>query len=228
MILKQHLVKKSGLEAILSFLKNKILKIAHVTKETNRNAPRACHLKLVRRPLRSLIKFSPFKAGSVYMSSAEVQSVFDLEEEHNPYSYQAEESIASQQNLNNLSTESPGNFLNNLQAKPESPAAISDNPSITIDPLNSSNQLKQPEFMPAISPSMMLSSMASSSPAAENILSSAKERISQIRPWKDFFALDQFRIPESSTAAQSRVSHNFTHFQNNYLVIILLLTGFSL
>ena len=164
------------------------------------------------------------------MTSAEVQGVFDLEEEHNPYSYQAEQTT-NQPNTNNYTTESPGNFLNNLQPKPESPLVKDNNtfssPSLALDS-SFSNQTKQAEFMPAISPSMMLSSMASSSPAAENILSSAKERISQIRPWKDFFALDQFRIPESSTAAQSRVSRNFTHFQNNYLVIILLLTGFSL
>lgn len=84
------------------------------------------------------------------------------------------------------------------------------------------------EYVSPISPTFMLSSMASASPATENILSSAKERLQNIRSWKDFFSLDQFRIPESTTAAQSRVSHNTSYFQNNYLIILLLLTGFSL
>lgn len=155
------------------------------------------------------------------MSSVKVESVFDIEEEKNPYSYN---SNTSENNINattsaspKLSTESPSKFLNSLEVEQEQPQP---NPSIS--------STKTAEFMPAISPSLMLSSMANSSPAAENLLSSAKERINQIRSWKDFFALDQFRIPESSTAAQSRASHNFSHYQNNYLVILLLFVGFSL
>lgn len=145
------------------------------------------------------------------MSSAEVQSVFDVEEEK-PLNLE-------QENNFEYSTETPSKFLNNLpteqqeQQQPQMP---------------STSSFKASEFVPAISPSLMLSSMANSSPVAENILTSAKERMNQIRPWKDFFALDQFRIPESSTAAQSRASHNFTHFQNNYLIILLLFCGFSL
>lgn len=145
------------------------------------------------------------------MSSAEVQSVFDVEEEK-PLN-------SEQENNFEYSTESPSKFLNNLpteqqeQQQPQMP---------------STSSFKTSEFVPAISPTLMLSSMANSSPVAENILTSAKERMNQIRPWKDFFALDQFRIPESSTAAQSRASHNFTHFQNNYLIILLLFCGFSL
>jgi hypothetical protein len=148
------------------------------------------------------------------MSSSEIEGIFDVEEEKplNP---------AEQQHNFEYPTESPSNFLNNLptdlqqqqQQQPEMP---------------SSSSFKTAEFIPVISPSLMLSSMANSSPVTENILSSARERMSQIRPWKDFFALDQFRIPESSTAAQSRASHNFTHFQNNYLLILFLFFGFSL
>lgn len=137
------------------------------------------------------------------MSSAEVQGIFDVEEES---------PLKADQPQSEYSTESSGNFLNNLPIENSQP-----------QPQIPSN------FVPvAISPSLMLSSMANSSPVTENILCSAKERLNQIRPWKDFFSLDQFRIPESSTAAQSRASHNFTHFQNNYLIILILLFGFSL
>lgn len=141
------------------------------------------------------------------MSIAEGQGVFDVEEEIPTQSQVPEHSTVFDKVTE---TESPSKFLNNLAPEKE--------------PSNPSNST----FIPAISPSLMLSSMANSSPATENILSSAKERLNHIRPWRDFFALDQFRIPESSTAAQSRASHNFTHFQNNYLMIILLFSGFSL
>lgn len=152
------------------------------------------------------------------MSSVEVESVFDIEEEHNPYTYTSNSgNNDNSTEIPKIPTNSPKKFLNNLAVDQDQPQ-----PNSTI------SSSKASEFMPAISPSLMLSSMANSSPAAENILSSAKERINEIRSWKDFFALDQFRIPESSTAAQSRASHNFTHFQNNYLVILLLFTGFSL
>ena len=144
---------------------------------------------------------------------AEVQGVFEVVEEQQPsFSYNLEEPIISE---NIPSTDSPSVFLDNLSAKADEPSTTTNTPKPTA-------------FMPAISPSLMLSSMANSSPAAESILTSAKERIDGIRPWKDFFSLDQFRIPESSTAAQSRASHNFSHFQNNYLVILLLLCAFSL
>lgn len=144
------------------------------------------------------------------MSSAEVQGVFDVEEEHG-FNFE----IGNNTSTEEKGTDSPSGFLNNL---PPHPAAST---------ISESDQ-PAPEFMPAISPSLMLSSMANSSPATESILSSAKERINQIRPWKDFFSLDQFRVPESSTAAQSRASHNFAHFQNNYLLIFLLFCAFSL
>ena len=144
------------------------------------------------------------------MSSAAVQSVFDIEEE------KPMNSTAKENNFQ-YSTESPSDFLNNLPAEQSQPQHQMP-----------SSSFKTAEFVPSISPSLMLSSMANSSPVTENILSSAKERMNQIRPWKDFFALDQFRIPESSTAAQSRASHNFTHFQNNYLIILMLFCGFSL
>lgn len=157
------------------------------------------------------------------MSSAEVQGegVFDVEEDIYQQQSQTQPQLQADYSYNiseDVKTESPSKFLNNLTQEPEIPAASS----------FSTSSKPTTEFMPAISPSLMLSSMANSSPAAENILSAAKERMNQIRPWKDFFALDQFRIPESSTAAQSRASHNFGHFQNNYLIILLLFTGFSL
>ena len=160
------------------------------------------------------------------MSSAEVQGVFNIEEEPS-YSYELKEQGTA---------ESPSNFLNNLQ--PEQTTQHTQATAHTQSPIQHTQspiqhtqlpQETQTSFMPAaISPSLMLSSMANSSPAAENILSSAKERLNQIRPWKDFFSIDQFRIPESSTAAQSRASHNFSHFQNNYLIILLLFSAFSL
>ena len=151
---------------------------------------------------------------------ADIPSVFDVEEEQ-PINYNtnnisaagATEEIKSEP-IKNIPTESPSNFLSNLT---------------TSNDASATEPTQQAEFMPAaISPTFMLSSMAHSSPVTENVLSSAKDRINNIRPWKDFFSLDQFRVPESSTAAQSRASHNFTHYQNNYLVILLLFTGFSL
>lgn len=172
------------------------------------------------------------------MSTVEVQGVFDVEEEQAAYTYESSED-KSQVQENTF--ESPSEFLNNLnsnqtssattssfESKPaEFPAQSGPFSSASASASTTSNS-KPSEFMPAISPSMMLSSMANSSPAAESILSSARERINQIRPWKDFFSLDQFRVPESTTAAQSRASHNFAHFQNNYLVVFALFCGFSL
>ena len=155
-----------------------------------------------------------------FMSSGEVQSVFAVEEEPN-FPTDLREPITA---ANTLGTESPSDFLNNLQvpqAHAPATAEFTEAPGTNSFP-------KPAEFMPAISPSLMLSSMATSSAATENLLASAKERLNQIRPWKDFFSIDQFRIPESSTAAQSRASHNFTHFQNNYLIILLLFSAFSL
>ena len=145
------------------------------------------------------------------MSSAEVEGIFDVEEES---------PLKEGQSQFEYLTESPSNFLNNLPTATEKDQPQQQQPPPPQIPSN---------FVPAaISPSLMLSSMANLSPVTENILSSAKERMNQIRPWKDFFSTDQFRIPESSTAAQSRASHNFTHFQNNYLIILILFCGFSL
>lgn len=162
------------------------------------------------------------------MSSAEVQAqgIFNVEEEPT-YSFEFKEPVAVA--ANTLETESPSTFLDNLKAPQPPPQTQAQD--VPIFTQFTETPAKPPGFMPpssSISPSLMLSSMANSSPATENILSSAKERLNQIRPWKDFFSIDQFRIPESSTAAQSRASHNFTHFQNNYLIILLLFSAFSL
>ncbi len=154
------------------------------------------------------------------MSSAEVQGVFDVEEEQGfNFDIGSNKPISSTEEKG---TDSPSGFLNNL---PQPAASTFSESQFPAQPAQTT---KPTEFTPAISPSLMLSSMANSSPATESILSSAKERINQIRPWKDFFSLDQFRVPESSTAAQSRASHNFSHFQNNYLLIFLLFCAFSL
>lgn len=162
------------------------------------------------------------------MSSAEVQGVFDVEEDQS-YSYSINDTVNTV--TEEHTTESPSGFLNNLSQLPVSESTLKES-QFSSQPSNSttasSSFSKPTEFIPVISPSLMLSSMANSSPATENILSSAKERLSQIRPWNDFFSLDQFRIPESSTAAQSRASHNCSYFQNNYLIIFLLFCTFSL
>jgi hypothetical protein len=79
-----------------------------------------------------------------------------------------------------------------------------------------------------ISPIFTLNSMANGSAAAHNLATIAKERAQNVKSWRDFFSLDQFHVPESTTAAQSRISHNTIYFQNNYLIIVLLLTLFSL
>lgn len=114
---------------------------------------------------------------------------------------------------------SPTSFLNSL-SKPTSPSLG----AVSLSP---------PSIAPTaptapISPTFMLSSMTASSATTHSLLENVKERMHSIRPWQDFFAINQFHIPESSTAAQSRITHNGSHFQNNYLVIVLLLTVFSL
>lgn len=79
-----------------------------------------------------------------------------------------------------------------------------------------------------MSPTFMLSSLNQSSESTQNILNLIKARMESIKPWNTFFALDQFHIPQSITAAQSKVTHNASYFQNNYIMIALLLTVFSL
>ena len=184
-------------------------------------------------------------------SSVKVSSVFDLEEEDNNSVRSTSNSPSAniptkksdQSPQNNFqkeidSSSSPSAFLNGIDAKNsmfQPSTTTSPNPNSAIPPpqpqipqASQDSKDAKNEFMPSISPTFMLSSMATSSPATETLLSNVKERLNAIRPWKDFFALDQFRIPESSTAAQSRASHNLSHFQNNYLIVLLLLLGFSL
>lgn len=122
---------------------------------------------------------------------------------------------------------SPSSFLNgltgsgaeNLTAKPEAMSTSQNETSSSSQP-----------FAPVSSMSTfsMNSISAANSPMAQNIANQMKDRMNNIKPWKDFFALDQFGMPQSTTAAQSRVSHNINHFQNNYLMFVLLLTAFSL
>lgn len=172
---------------------------------------------LVKRSLNKLFSFTIMSSST----TADIPSVFDVEDSFN-------NPVTSNNSNLDIPTEtsaSPSLFLNNLPAADSNTQASS---STFVTAASSTPKETKSEFVPAISPTFMLSSIANSSPVPENIISSAKDRLSQIGPWKDFFSLDQFHIPESSTAAQSRASHNFSHFQNNYLIIMLLLCGFSL
>lgn len=200
--------------------------------------------------------FSPVKVSSVFDLEEEEQGPFTYNNNNNIRSTSDSPSVDISTKNNNQSNQSPQNkfqkefdsssspsaFLNGIDAQnstfqPSTTNSSNSNstmpppqpqiPQVQVKPSQDSQENNN-EFMPSISPTFMLSSMATSSPATESLLSNVKERLNAIRPWKDFFALDQFRIPESSTAAQSRASHNFSHFQNNYLIILLLLLGFSL
>lgn len=110
---------------------------------------------------------------------------------------------------------SPGSFLNGLGGEAQHPATQA-LPATSLP------------FAPVESPSFSLPTMQQNPQAAQNMIALVKERMNNIKPWKDFFLLDQFHLPQSTTAAQSRVSHNVNHFQNNYLMFVLLLTAFSL
>ena len=170
-------------------------------------------------------------------ATTEISNIFTVEPEDSDLLQKQHPESQSQSQTNTLISDSPNDTQKSTERE-TSTTAFTDKNDYMHTSFNNSNNIKNnssgvnnlthSEFISPISPTFMLSSMASASPATENILSAAKERLQNIRYWKDFFSLDQFRLPESTTAAQSRISHNTSYFQNNYLIILLLLTGFSL
>lgn len=116
-------------------------------------------------------------------------------------------------------SQTPNSFLNSLSAgkshdllhNSKSPPAAGANPAAT-----------------PVSPVFMVPSMENVPEEAQDFVAAAKERAQNIRPWREFFSFDQFHVPESATMAHSRFHHNLSHFQNNYLIIVLLTSLFSL
>ena len=129
--------------------------------------------------------------------------------------FAVEEEFSRAPKIKEEAPKSPGSFLNGLGGETQQPAP------------QTAPETSLP-FAPVGSPSFSLPTMQENPQAAQNMIALVKERMNNIKPWKDFFSLDQFHLPQSTTAAQSRVSHNVNHFQNNYLMFVLLLTAFSL
>lgn len=122
---------------------------------------------------------------------------------------------------------SPSSFLEGLASGNEK-SAPSKPEVLEFIPKSTTAFSEQPFAPSGTPPSFSMNSLSGSSPLAQNVVTQMKERMNAIKPWKDFFSFDQFHLPQSSTAAQSRVSHNVSHFQNNYLMFVLLLAAFSL
>ena len=121
---------------------------------------------------------------------------------------------------------SPSSFLGGLGSVAENSSPMKQEAeSFTKNTASFSSQ----PFAPVdTQPSFSMKNISGGSPLAQNIVTQMKERMDNIKSWKDFFAPDQFHMPQSTTVAQSRVSHNVNHFQNNYLMFVLLLAAFSL
>jgi hypothetical protein len=125
-----------------------------------------------------------------------------------------------------LPSKSPSSFLTGLGSGPDSATAIK--PESEAFPQNAASFSSQPFAPVGTPPTFSMNALSGSSPLAQSVVSQMKDRMNNIKSWRDFFAFDQFHFPQSSTAAQSRVSHNVNHFQNNYMMVIVLLSAFSL
>ncbi|KAJ3181837.1 hypothetical protein HDU85_003352 [Gaertneriomyces sp. JEL0708] len=53
-------------------------------------------------------------------------------------------------------------------------------------------------------------------------------RFSSLRPVKDFFDKNRFSKPASISAFTSRLNYNLVYFQNNYILIVLIITAYLL
>ncbi|KAJ3308537.1 hypothetical protein HDV04_001160 [Boothiomyces sp. JEL0838] len=59
-------------------------------------------------------------------------------------------------------------------------------------------------------------------------ISSLKSRLSSIRPFSDFFAKDRFSLPSDFNTFKTRASFNIIYFQNNYLLISVIVVAYFL
>lgn len=148
-------------------------------------------------------------------------SVFDIEEDYN---FKAEPVKLAE----DVAQKSPSAFLNGLDAGTNNAPAKPTLPE-QVPVSNNPQAFASQPFAPVNAASTFsMNSLPSNSLMAQSVVNQLKERMNNIKPWKDFFSLDQFRMPQSTTAAQSRVSHNVNFFQNNYLMFVALLSVFSL
>ncbi|KAI8901744.1 PRA1 family protein-domain-containing protein [Globomyces pollinis-pini] len=74
-----------------------------------------------------------------------------------------------------------------------------------------------------------LGSYAKLSPEqVENIKSETKKRLAGLRSWSEFFSYDRFIRPTDYNTFQTKLSFNVKYFQNNYLLIILVVVAYFL
>ncbi|KAI9206025.1 prenylated rab acceptor PRA1 [Polychytrium aggregatum] len=62
----------------------------------------------------------------------------------------------------------------------------------------------------------------------ENLKETSRSRLNNIKPFSDFFDRNRFNKPASFAVFSQRVSFNLQYFQNNYLLIVLVFTAYSL
>jgi len=63
------------------------------------------------------------------------------------------------------------------------------------------------------------------SPVAREWIARQRE---SIRPWNVFCDLDKFSKPSTPNEITTRITKNVKHFQSNYLVLVIILTGYCL
>ncbi|KAI8822650.1 PRA1 family protein-domain-containing protein [Fimicolochytrium jonesii] len=62
----------------------------------------------------------------------------------------------------------------------------------------------------------------------QTVKETSRQRLSTLKPLSDFFDRTRLSRPQSIAQFSSRLNHNLTYFQNNYILIVLIITAYLL
>ncbi|KAJ1340057.1 hypothetical protein BSLG_005381 [Batrachochytrium salamandrivorans] len=62
----------------------------------------------------------------------------------------------------------------------------------------------------------------------QSVKTESQRRLEALRPWTEFFDRSRMTKPSSSTAFSQRLSYNLRYFQNNYILVVLLVIAYFL
>ncbi|KAI8924965.1 PRA1 family protein-domain-containing protein [Entophlyctis helioformis] len=62
----------------------------------------------------------------------------------------------------------------------------------------------------------------------DNVKQESQRRLEALRPWSEFFDRLRFAVPKNFSEFNQRLTFNVRHFQNNYILIVLIVIAYFL